>query len=111
MHIITNHIPRATLHGKDLSEAERAWYDFYPPQALDRAAFFRYKGRTFDLLTFSPVDKLSWWPDTRQRWDVYRSETDTVGVVVRYCNEYKDVVVGLAIHDRQKAETSNHPNT
>ena len=47
--IKTNNIPRAVFSGYDLTDKEKAEFDYYSPEELCCALFFRYKGNVYDI--------------------------------------------------------------
>ena len=50
--IKTNNVPRATFNGDDLTDKEKADFDYYAPEELCDALFFRYKGNVYDVDEF-----------------------------------------------------------
>jgi len=52
MKVITNRIPRPIINGCELSEKERAEFDFLESEELDCAPFFRYRGDVYYLGNF-----------------------------------------------------------
>ena len=47
--IVTNNRPRNLVYGYELSEKERADFDYIEEEDFDSHDFFRYRGRIFDL--------------------------------------------------------------
>ncbi len=93
MNIKTNNVPRDVIYGFDLTDTERAEFDYYDSQqALDNAAFFRYKGELYDLGEFERWDNPA--SPTRGAWDGVRSDTYFSGFVVRYVENCERVIVG-----------------
>ena len=99
MQIITNNIPRAIIYGFELTEKERAEFDYYESDELDSATFFRYKRNVYDLGEFSRV------PDCAnqatedefiefRKWDGYQSDSFFSGIVVKYVDSLEGVIVG-----------------
>src|ERR1700747_1933115 len=80
--IITNNVPRALLDACELTEAERAKFDYLDWSKLesgeDSRSFFRYRGEVYD---FSDFGEGAFPPD--RRW-VYQSDSFFSGVLVRY---------------------------
>jgi len=91
--IYTNNQPRHTVCGYELTEEERKEFDYYTPDMLDTATFFRYKKMVYDLGEFmwcnlNGQDQPSW-----ARWDGYLSDTYFSGILVRICRDGDSVVV------------------
>jgi hypothetical protein len=92
MTIITNNVPRETIYGFELTEKEKEEFDYYSPDELNDATFFRYKGRLYDLGEFMRFDS----PTLFKGWDGYSSDSFFSGVLVRYHMEdgyYTDKIV------------------
>lgn len=87
--ITTNNQPRSILYWCDLSEKERAWFDYYKDETSQEfARFFRYKGEVYDLNEFSVVE------DQFPGWSAYQSDSFFSGIVIRFTEDYEEVVVG-----------------
>jgi hypothetical protein len=90
MKIITNNHQRPIIDDWELTSAEQAEFDYYNWEEIkagnDSAAFFRYKGRLYDLGEF----ERSWI----EGWDGIQTDSMFSAVIVRLdpCGEY--VVVG-----------------
>lgn len=81
--IRTNWHKRPILNAWELTEKERAEFDYYDGDYMDwPSSFFRYKGEVYDLSEFERVTS----KDLRE-WDAYRSDTFFSGVVVRWVYE------------------------
>jgi hypothetical protein len=52
MRVTTNRIPRPIILGYELSDKEKAEFDYIKDDELDCAAFVRYKGYVYDLGNF-----------------------------------------------------------
>lgn len=93
--IITNNVPRDVLDAWELSEAERAEFDYLNWDALETgeesASFFRYKGEVYDLGEFMRWDGVPFSP--LAAWDGYQSDTFFSGLLVRYVEDSERVVV------------------
>jgi hypothetical protein len=87
--IVTNNIPRDVLDGSELTDAERAEFDYLDWPAIERgedsASFFRYKGQVYDLGEF---DRWSGPEDSPlAAWHGFVSDTYFSGVLVRYVED------------------------
>lgn len=105
--IITNNVPRDILYAWDLTEKEKAEFDYLfkslSTECCDNAlaaTFFRYKGQVYDLGEITSCD-LS---PSLQGWNGYHSDSFFSGIVVKYptrcdddacdCENYDAVIVG-----------------
>jgi hypothetical protein len=90
MKITTNNVPRDIIEAYELTENEQAEFDYLDWKKIragdDSASFFRYKDNLYDLGEFERTDIPGWYGIQH---DTYFS-----GIVVRYCNEFEQVVVG-----------------
>ena len=106
--ITTNNVPRDLLSCFDLTDKERAEFDYIEDMgdAIDR--FFRYRGNVYDSHEFVRIELASkrtnpyclgvWEEDSPLlNWDGYQSDSMFSGIVVRYCEDYERVIVGLAM--------------
>lgn len=92
MRVITNNVPRFIVEAWELTERERAEFDYVDFDAIkrgeDSASFIRYKGRTYDLSEFTGTAGL---PDI---WDGYASDSFFSGIVIRFTKDCEMVIVG-----------------
>ena len=81
LRIISNNVPRAIVQAWELTEAERAEFDYLDWSAIERGEgtreFVRYRGETYDL-----EDTEGIFPADR-RW-FYQSDSFFSGVLFRY---------------------------
>ena len=86
MEIITNHQPRLMLYGSELTEKERAEFDYMDD--IEEGKFFRYKGRVYDLGEFLIIDDNA--PEKMRVWDGYSSDSYFSGVLIKVsdCGDY-----------------------
>lgn len=96
--VTTNNIPRDVIYGYELTESERAEFDYLNWTGDDSEgamrSFFRYKGELYDLgdcMRVEPMNSLC------AGWDGYFGETYFSAVVVRYVDDFERVVVGRAV--------------
>ena len=86
MTIKTNNVPRDVLSWYELTDAERAEFDYLDSDtAQSDASFFRYRGNIYDLGEFmiSPL----------KGWDGYHSDSYFSGILVRYVEDCERVIV------------------
>ena len=88
--VTTNNIPRDVLYGYELTARERAEFDYYSTEEeFNSAQFFRYKGEVYDLGEFEVA--------TIPGWDGQQVDSFFSAIVIRYTDDYQQVVVGLAL--------------
>ena len=102
--IKTNNQVRDVLRSYDLTEKERAEFDYLDDEEIECASFFRYKGQGYDLGEFIRLVERS-----KQRgfehgcdaaspllkWHGIMTESYFSGLLVRYADEHcESVIVG-----------------
>jgi hypothetical protein len=92
MKVRANNVPRDIICGYDLTQAERADFDYLSADDLDCSSFFRYRGAVYFLGDFCRWDNPA--SPTRGPWDGYCSDSFFSGLVVRYVDEGERIVVG-----------------
>lgn len=93
MKITTNHIPRDVIYGFELTEEQKAEFDYL--DSIEDASFFAYRGNIYDLGEFMRIDaKREPCLTHLAGWDGYSSDTFFSGIVVRYVDYYERVIVG-----------------
>jgi hypothetical protein len=101
--VITNNVPRSIIDGYELTEQERAEFDYLDWPAIDEgtdsASFFRYKGELYDLGEFTRdygITKDAGLPEHLSKRDGYLSDSAFSAIVVRIVDD-ESVVVGLVL--------------
>lgn len=97
--IRTNNVPRDVLYGHDLTERERAefdWMDWSEPEGDGWASsFIRYKGVVYHLNDF---ERISREPHPQrpglEKWHGMQGDSFFSGVVVRIIGDGERVVMG-----------------
>lgn len=89
MKIITDHKYRNLIYGYELTEKERAEFDYI--EDINDHNFFRYKGWVYDPGEFIRVDHHL--PDSFKTWDGYQSDTFFSGILIRYSRDFEQVMV------------------
>lgn len=84
----TNNVPRATFSGYELTDKEKAEFDYYTPEELDDALFFRYKGNVYDM------DEFLFAPESLKPWQGYSSSSYFSGIVIKCDARMENVIVG-----------------
>lgn len=105
----TNNVPRDVLHPWELTLAELKEFEYLvdDPTNLEQwynsgASFFRYRDQLYDLGEFSRViapnsqrcHSMECDAPAFQGWDGYQSDSYFSGLLVRYSNDFHQVVVG-----------------
>ena len=86
MTIKTNNVPRYVLYWYELTDAERAEFDYLDSDdAQASASFFRHRGSVYDLGEFM-VSSI-------KGWDGIRSDSYFSGILIRYVEDYERIVV------------------
>ena len=93
--VTTNNVPRELVRSWDLTDAERAEFDYYDWNQIEQGfdsdpIFVRYRGELVDLGQFTR----SITTPGLNEWDGYQSDSYFSGLVVRYTDDYDAVVVG-----------------
>lgn len=100
--IITNNVPRPVINAWELTAAERAEFDYYDWDAVERGEtspeFIRYKGDLIDISEFQTTSELHQTPELRT-WDGYQSDSFFSGLVIRWPKDgdyvdFESVIVG-----------------
>lgn len=100
MHITTNNHWRNFLYGYELSESERAEFDYIDRDDIDTHSFIRYRGMIIDPHEFMRIDEtmlLHPENDTMNQWQCYQSDSYFSGMVLRYSNDFKQYQIGTYI--------------
>ena len=94
--IVTNNVPRDIVQAYELTEAERAGFDFIDwagvEEGTDSAEFFRYRGQLYYLESEGR-------PAFAPGWDGYLSDSFFSGILFRFPVEdgrpdYERIVIG-----------------
>lgn len=100
MNITTNNVPRHTIDAWELTDTERAEFDYIDWPAIeagnDSATFFRYQGQLYDTSDFMTTHGIG-EPEAFARWDGYQSDSFFSGILIRYTDDYESVIVGTYI--------------
>lgn len=90
LNIITNNIPRDIIYGYQLPKKFRKEYDFMDEEEIDNSPFFKYRDWYFYIGDFMRISN-----DTDLKgWDGYMSETFFSGIVVKYTEDFDQIIVG-----------------
>jgi hypothetical protein len=104
MRFITNNVPRPILNSLELTEKELSEFDYLLMGKENTrenwddisASFFRYKGQLYDLSQFMRCESFN-CENGWLNWDGYHSDSAFSATVVRYVDDYDNVVVGFAL--------------
>jgi hypothetical protein len=101
MRIISNYHWNNLLYGYELTENERAEFDYIPADEIDSHDFIRYRGVLYDPAEFmrTPCDE----PERQElnalcAWDGYQSDSYFSGVVIRYDDAFERYQIGTYIY-------------
>ena len=86
MNIITNHQYRNMLYGYQLTDKQRAEFDYI--EDIDFHYFFEYKGDIYD------PDEFMRCSDDLSDWDGVQSDSYFSGIVIKYSNDMEQVKIG-----------------
>jgi hypothetical protein len=101
--IRTNNVPRDFVDAWELSQKERAEFDYIDWQAIedgrDSATFFRYKGVLYDLGEFLRLHdngrvQMARGDSPFASWDGYMSDSFFSGLVIRLVDNGERCIVG-----------------
>lgn len=94
MTIKTNNRFRDLIHWYDLSEKERKEFDYLDTEDRQaEAEFVRYRGWIYDLGEFQIIPRNCNWIGF-EKWSGYLSDSYFSGIVIRYANDFEQVVCG-----------------
>lgn len=95
--IKTNNVPRDVIDAWELTSDEREQFNYINWEAVEDGSsspqFIRYRGQLYDLGEFMTTSGLPEFNPLR-RWDGYHSDSFFSGLVVRYVNDFEQVVIG-----------------
>lgn len=93
--VITNNVPRDVIYGDELTETERAEFDYIGDDDMPSRAFVRYKGELYDLDDMMRVPPGS--DVERQGWQMYADGSAFSCTVFKYADdEFESVICGWA---------------
>lgn len=98
--IITNNVPRLVLDYDQLTEKERAEFDYLSEDERVGRDFIRYRGVAYDLGDFMHTEN-SCTPQMREAgfhdWLGYQSDSHFSGVLFKYARDYDHVIMATFI--------------
>ena len=87
--VITNNVPRDIVDACELTERERAEFDYHDWAAIDdgrdSASFVRYNGQTYDLGNFERIGPGA--PDAFAGWDGVSADSFFSGVLIKIVDD------------------------
>ena len=93
--IRTNNVPRFTIDACELTEAERAEFDYLDWSAIDEgrdsATFFRYRGQLYSLDQFTRTEPGG--PLALAGWHGMNADSYSSGTLVRLSDDGESVTV------------------
>jgi hypothetical protein len=95
--VITDNKPRDVLYWWELTDKERAEFDYLDTEERQsEASFVRYKGWVYHLGDFERLpDHAPKTPEyeTMRKWDGYQSDSFYSGVLVKYVEDFERVIM------------------
>lgn len=89
--IITNNVPRDIINWYDLTEKEKKEFDWIHKGTEDEYNFVRFNGNCYATNEFMQIDNNNW---DLKGWHDYIPDTYFSGVLIKYVNDYEQVVMG-----------------
>lgn len=90
--IKTNNVPRQLIFGYELSEKEKADFDYI--EDIEAHDFLKYKGEIYDPSDFMYINpSKECLPKGFEKWDGYVSDSFFSGILIKYCNDFESVIV------------------
>lgn len=93
MKVRTNKVSRPIINGFELSEKEKAEFDYLKGEELDSSSFFRYRGNVFYLGNFMRCEI----NESGITWDGYAGDSYFSGTVIKLVDDCESVIVGTYI--------------
>jgi hypothetical protein len=92
--IITNNHPRNILYWYELTDAEKKEHDYLNDDYKDGAQFVRYRGYCYYLSDFERINP-GFPTSVIHKWHGFCADSYFSGILVRYTEDYEQVVMGL----------------
>jgi len=95
--IVTNNQPRDVLYWHELTDKERAEFDYLDTEEKQvERSFARFRGVVYDLGDFERLPDHA--PKTEayeamRKWDGYQSDSFYSGVLVKYVEDFERVIM------------------
>jgi hypothetical protein len=90
MRVVTNRVPRHIVYGYELSEKEKADFDFLKSDELDDSSFFRYRGQVYYLGNFMRFNETI----NGIAWNGCEGDSYFSGTLVKLSDDRETVIVG-----------------
>lgn len=98
LRVVTDTTPQDILHLNELTNEELTDVGYVDTAIgvcfTGLGTFFRYRGDVYDLDEFIAINPSLLTEDIRERWDGFRPDAYTSGLVIKYLNGGKQVLVG-----------------
>lgn len=94
MEIRTNNHWRPLVYGYELTEKERAEFDYIGADEIDSHEFFRYRGIVYDPSEFMWIDaSITPHPQREgwEHWNGYLSDSYFSGILIRYSEDFESI--------------------
>lgn len=93
MKVRTNRAPRPIINGFELSEKEKAEFDYLEEEEFDSFSFFRYRGDVYYLGNFMRCEIT----EAGITWDGYAGDSYFSGTFIKLVDDCESVIVGTYI--------------
>jgi len=92
--IVTNNQPRDVLYWHELTDKERAEFDYLDTEEKQvERSFARFRGVTYDLGDFERLPDYAPNYEAMRKWDGYQSDSFYSGVLVKYVEDFERVIM------------------
>jgi hypothetical protein len=97
--ITSNYQRRHLVCFHEIPEKYHSDFDYIEEEEKYNARFFCYRGHCYDIYEFMRIetDMMPGPYRMPNYWHGYQSDSFFSGIVVRYCDDYESVIVGLFI--------------
>ena len=96
--IRTNHHWRQVVYGYELTEVQKADFDYINADDFDMHSFFVYKGQVIDSgEVFAISHNMATSQPAFEAWHGYQSDSFFSGIVVKFSDDFEEYQIGTYI--------------
>lgn len=91
-----NNVPRQLIYGYELTDKQKAEFDYLTEEELDTNSFVAYKGNIYDLSQFMAINRHQnqcYSPKEFAGFDGYHSDSFFSGILIKYCSDNEFVIM------------------